>query len=343
MRISDNQNYDTLRNNISRSKERMENLQTQSATMKKLNTPSDNPVGAAKVLEVRTEKMNNEQFITNAKMAEAYLSNTEQALSEMTELVVRAKEIAINQSSAASSTPESRLGVSEEVSQLYQQAVSAANRRIGDRYLFGGYKTDKPPVDPDGHFKGDGGQMMVEIAKDVFLAMNIPGIDAFNTAPKTSTDAQNAKTGYTPAGTQNNNSQTTGRAPASVQNSMAEGGDNSAAHLENVNIFDELQNLRIGLLTGDTDGIRNTLERFDQMHGTLVQTRSKIGSRLQGLQQTEQAIDRHNLTNAQLTSNLEDADMAQVVSDLAKEEQVFKSTLSSSQKLIQPTLLDFLK
>jgi len=35
--------------------------------------------------------------------------------------------------------------------------------------------------------------------------------------------------------------------------------------------------------------------------------------------------------------------MAQVVSDLAKDEAVFKSALSSSQKLIQPTLLDFLK
>ena len=75
----------------------------------------------------------------------------------------------------------------------------------------------------------------------------------------------------------------------------------------------------------------------------MVATRAKLGSRLNGLQQTGQAIDRHNLVNAQITSQLEDADMAQVVSDLAKEEQVFKSTLASSQKLIQPTLLDFLK
>ena len=35
--------------------------------------------------------------------------------------------------------------------------------------------------------------------------------------------------------------------------------------------------------------------------------------------------------------------MIQVVSDLAKEEAVLRSALSSSQKLIQPTLLDFLK
>jgi flagellar hook-associated protein 3 FlgL len=342
MRVTENMNYDVLRNNVNRSKERMENLQTQSATLKKLNTPSDNPVGAAQVLEVRTDKMNNEQFVTNAKMAESFLTSTEQALSEMTEVISRAKEIAIGQSSAASSSAEARLGVAEEVTQLYNQAVSAANRRFGERYLFGGFKTNKPPVDPDGNYVGDTGQTMVEIAKDVFVAMNIPGVEAFNTNPKgalqNARDAQANQT-YGPRG--ESQSDTTGRTPASLRDVAKEGEPQPGQ--ENVNAFDELQNLRIGLLTGDQDGIRATLERLDQIHGSVVSVRAKIGSRLQGLQQTEGAIERHNLTNAGITSDLEDADMAQVVSDLAKEEQVFKSTLASSQKLIQPTLLDFLK
>jgi flagellar hook-associated protein 3 FlgL len=335
MRISDNQNYDTLRNNIARSKERMENLQTQSATMKKLNTPSDNPVGAAKVLEVRTEKMNNDQYQTNAKMAESFLTNSEQALTELTEIISRAKEIAISQSSGASANAETRLGVAEEITQLYNQAVATANRRIGDRYLFGGYKTQKPPVDPDGRYQGDEGQMMVEIAKDVFLSMNVTGLDAFNTNPKTASDGQGAY------GNGGHYKPTVGRGPAS--NGLEKGPPGDTPSPENVNVFDELQNLRISLLTGDIEATRGTLERFDQIHAKIVATRSKIGSRLQGLQSTSQAIDRHNLTNAQLTSQIEDADMAQVVSDLAKEEQVFKSSLASSQKLIQPTLLDFLK
>ena len=341
MRVTENMNYDVLRSNMNRSKERMENLQTQSATMKKLNTPSDNPVGTSKVLEVRTEKMNNEQYISNGKTAEAFLTNTEQALSEISDIIARAKEIAIGQASGASSNSETRLGVAEEVSQLYQQAVAAANRRIGDRYLFGGFKTSKAPVDPDGRFQGDKGQMMVEIAKDVFLSMNVPGIEVFNTAPKYSEDAR-ATGVYNPQGEQQ--SQTSGRAPAALRDmkSPTVEGEESQSQ-ENVNVFNELQSLRIGLLTGDMEGIRGTLERFDQLHGRVVSTRAKLGSRMQGLQQTGQAIDRHNLVNAQITSQLEDADMAQVVGDLAKEEQVFKSTLQSSQKLIQPTLLDFLR
>lgn len=331
MRVTENTNFNAVRENIRRSKERMENLQTQNATLKKLNTLSDDPVGAAKVLEVRTEKVNNDQYLTNGKLAEAFLNNSDHSLGQLADIVVRAKEIAIGQASAASSTDDSRLGVAEEVTQLFQQAVAAANTKVGDRYLFGGFQTQRPPVDVKGRYTGDSGEMMVEVGKGIFLSMNIPGSAAFNTHMDPATEVEPSLENRT-------------RAPASAEGSRdGQGGPEGSEKPENVNVFDELQNLRIGLLTGDLDAIRGTLDRFDQIHGQLISTRAKIGSRLQGLEGTESAMERHNLINAQLTSNIEDADMARVVSDLAKEETVFRSSLASSQKLIQPTLMEFLK
>lgn len=300
MRVTENTSYDTIRGSIRRSRERMENLQNQSATLKKLNTPSDDPIGASKVMEIRTNKVNNEQFQINGKMAEMFLGNTDHALGELTDIIVRAKEIALGQSSRASSTELTRLGVAEEVARLYDQAVAVANTRIGERYLFGGYKTQTQPIDADGHYQGDSGQMMTEIGKGVFLAMNVPGGEVFN---------------------------------AHSQESV----------VDPVNLFAEIQNLRMSLLTGNIQGIHQTLERFDQIHGKITGIRSQVGSRMHGLQNMMQSGDRHNLVNAQLSSAIEDADMAQVVSDLAKEETVFRSALASSQKLIQPTLLEFLK
>jgi flagellar hook-associated protein 3 FlgL len=342
MRVTENTNYDTIRGSIHKSRERMETLQGQQATLKKLNTPSDDPIGAAKVLEIRTEKVNNDQFQSNAKMAETFLSNTDQALGELTDILMRAKEIAINQSSGASSNEDTRLGVAEEVTQLFQQAVSTANRRIADRFLFGGYKTGNNPIDGDGRYKGDDGQMMVEVAKDVFISMNVTGLDAFNSNPKRATsDKPGSYDGKD--GTVVNRSIAGEAYARSSTESTLDKAASEASGPENVNAFDEIQNLRIGLLTGDLDGIRTTLERLDQIQGKVVATRAKVGSRLQGLQNTSSAIERHNLVNAQLSSNIEDADMAQVVSELAKEETVFRSALASSHKLIQPTLLDFLK
>jgi flagellar hook-associated protein 3 FlgL len=302
----------------------MNKLQEQAASTKRLAAPSDDPVSAGKVLGIRTEKVNNDQFLMNAKLAETFLSNSEQALGEISDLVVRAKEIALGQASGASANPQTRLAVAEEVAQLYNQAVGAANRRIGDRYLFGGFKTIQAPFDQDGQYRGDTGQMMIEISKDVFLGMNVAGSDIFNTRPDI------VKTMKPGIGAEE---QGASRSPAEYEMPAA----------QNINLFQELQNLRTALLSGDDGAIRDTLENFDQLHAKVTAGRAMLGSRLQGVWSATQSVERQNVTNASLGSALEDADMAQVMSELAREETIFRGALASSQKLIQPTLLDFLK
>jgi flagellar hook-associated protein 3 FlgL len=329
MRVSDNTNFDTIRDSVRRSKSRMEGLQKQASSMKKLNGPGDDPVGASKVLEMRTDKANNDQYQTNGKMAESYLGNTEQALSELSDIIVRAKEIAIGQASGASSNEDTRVAVAEEVAHLFQAAVATGNRRIGDRYIFGGYKTNQPPVTPEGQFVGDDGQMMVEVGRDVFISMNVPGHEAFNSQSDIERNPADKVNVRKPAAR-----------TAPIDELKPNGGPGNP---ENVNIFEEIKNLRIGLLTGDLDTIRNTLDRLDTVHTKVNSTRAKVGSRMNGLQSLTQGLERQNLTNAQLSSHIEDADMAQVVSDLAREETVLRSALQTSSKLLQPKLLDFLK
>ncbi len=343
MRISDSTNFGVVRDSMTRSRSRLEDLQLKNSTLKKLNKPSDDPVGSAKVLEVRTDKVNNEQFQSNAKLAQAFLENSDAALEDLSEIMMRAKEIAIGQSSSASSTPETRLGVAEEVNQLFQRAIATSNRRIGDRFLFGGFKNDSNPVDSDGNYHGDTGEQMIEIGREVFIGMNIPGHQIFNTNPSASTDQReiNQRAIEDQKKIPPNENQEDKRPPA-VRRLASEGMDEGAT-VPNVNLFEELKSLRIGLLTGDQSTIRGTLERFDDLLGKVISTRSKIGSRIQGIQGNINTMERHNITNAQLTSGIEDADMTQIVSDMAKEETVFKSSLASSKHLIQPTLLEFLR
>ncbi len=310
MRITEGSNYETVRDTMRRGREKMETLQNQAASLKKLNRPSDNPAAAAEVLRIRSDKAKVEHFQLNSKIAENFLVNTDQSIADLSDIVVRSKELAISQSSMASSSEETRRAVAEEVNQLFNQAVSVANRRVGDRSIFSGYKTQSPAVNSNGQYLGDRGQMMVEIGSDVFIALNIPGDEVFNTHPSPmSPDSQ----------------------------------DHSEPGPDNVNLFNELQHFKVGLLAGDLDGIRDTLDRFDQLHGQLIATRAKVGARLQGVQYTNQATERQQISNSVLSSSLEDADMAQVVTDLNKEESVFKSSLAASKRLIQPSLLDFLR
>ena len=348
MRVSDNSNFGIVRDNLTRSKTRLDNLQTQNSTLKKLNKPSDDPVGSAQVLEVRTDKVNNDQFQSNAKIAQSFLQNTDSALEDLSDILMRAKEIAIGQSSAASSTPETRIGVAEEVNQLFQRAVTTGNRRIGDRYLFGGFKNTTVPVDAGGGYHGDAGEMMIEIGRDVYIGMNVPGHQVFNTNAEASIDQK----GVNQRNEENQRLEESapGRDPKNeplkkepLRRLASEGMDEKVGDIPNVNLFEELKGLRVGLLTGDKDAIRGTLERFDDLLGKVISTRAKVGSRVQGIEGNITTMERHNISNAQLTSGIEDADMTQIVSDMAKEESVFKSSLASSKHLIQPSLLDFLR
>ncbi len=329
MRITQNTTFNALRDSVATTRGRMENYQMQGSSLKKLNRPSDDPISSTKVLSLRTDKVNNEQFQSNMKITEAFLNNTDHVLDDISEILVRAKEIAVGQASGASATAETRLGVAEEVTQLIKRAIGSANTKIGDRYLFGGFRTDQAPLDNEGRYQGDDGQILSEIAKDVFVPMNLTALEAFNSNPEQSSDYRRLK------GAPNEETESTA--------SMELGGPPPPNHAQNVNVFDELQNLRISLLTNDLDGIRSTLERFDQARSYVVAMRAKVGSRVAGLAGTTASLERQNLTNASLNSSLEDADMVQVMNNIAKEETVLRTVLANSQRLVQPTLIDFLK
>src|SRR5690606_23681066 len=160
---------------IGKNRSTMNDLQNQAATQKRITKPSDDPVDASRVLFARVEQRGTEQYIKNLNYAKSFLDFTEQSLAELTEILLRAKELAIAQSNDASSHPQTRKIVAAEVKQLHDQAIQIGNRKLGERFIFGGFKTTAPPFTDKGDYVGDRGEMKVHIDKDNFLAMNVPG------------------------------------------------------------------------------------------------------------------------------------------------------------------------
>jgi flagellar hook-associated protein 3 FlgL len=351
MRVSDNTSRHAVHDALGRTRARIEDLQLKNATLKKLNAPSDDPAANAKIMDIRTQSSVNKQFDMNANTAKDRLQHTENAVQELTDILLRAKEIALNQSSGASATPESRAGVAQEVAQLYKQVVAIANRRIGDHYIFGGFKTLTPPYGIDGSYRGDLGEMPLEIQKGVNVSSNIPGPSVFKAKRYLSEDLPNAilqediresaqESPFAP-------NVPPPRGPASEKSKDGSGQIVPTAQQvqpsETIDLFKTIEMLRVGLLTNDTHTIRGTLEAIDALTENTISIRSKIGSRIMGIDAALGATDRTNLQNAMVQSNLEDADYAELWSSLAKEESVLRASLSAAQKLIQPTLLEFMR
>ena len=111
----------------------------------------------------------------------------------------------------------------------------------------------------------------------------------------------------------------------------------------NDSIFQTLEALRVGLMTNDVDQIRATLEPLDRISSRVISTRAQVGARSSGIDNAIANMGKKNVFNAELQSGIEDADVIQTVSDMAKEESVLRANLQASNKLIQPTLLEFLR
>src|ERR1700677_3972584 len=179
MRVSNNMNYEQVKGNIQKNRSEMADLQNQAATQKRITKPSDDPVGTARTLGLRTEKIGIDQFMKNGDLAKGFMNITESSLGDLTELLSRAKELAIGQSSDASTNAEGRIATASEVDQIFKDMVAIGNRRMGERYIFGGYKTTKSPFNHKGDYKGDSGGIQVEVNKGVYSTINLPGDKLF--------------------------------------------------------------------------------------------------------------------------------------------------------------------
>lgn len=361
MRIADKMGFNQVNQNLSKNRSDMADLQNQAATQKRINKPSDDPLASARVLAARTEERGNNQFIKNINNAKSFLEFSDQSLGELSDILVRAKELAVSQSNDASGNSESRMVTAAEIEQIYNQAVQIGNRKLGERYIFGGYKTDKMPFDQTGQYKGDDGDMKIQVHKDSFVAMNVAGSKVFlgrglggdgiarasYESPTTVNELKQFQQDEVQRKQYNEEIEENflpTRGPASAERGFgSQGRKDPVEGGVGINIFTTIRDLEVALKTNDKQGIQESLDTLDQAISQVVLARSEVGSRVMAVNNTMDSLQKAVVDNKTTASQLEDADAFQVISDINKTDSTLKATLETSGKLIQPSLLDFLR
>lgn len=343
MRVADKMNFDQVNTGLQKNRLEMADLQNQAATQKRLNKPSDDPLAATRVLATRTSINSSQQFVKNINQAKTFLEYSDQSLGELADLLMRAKDLAISQANDASASAATRQVSATEVRQLLGQSVQVGNRQLGDRFLFGGFKTTNPPFGPKGEYAGDDGEIRVLINREAQVGMNIPGSKVFfGKNLRGSAEPSSQKDPLAPVPAQENAPTTLGeiRGPASRD---AETGVTQTWRSSGTNIFSVLSDLEVSLKSNFKPGIQDSLERLDEAIAQVVLARSEVGSRLATLNNAQENLSKGVVDSKALASSLEDVDTFELVSELNKSESTLKASLASSGKLIQPSLLDFLK
>lgn len=151
MRTTNNMLISNMMYYMNHNLDRMNNFQTQMATGKQINVPSDDPVRAARALKFRTDVSEISQFQSNSNDAYSWMELTESTLSNLGEILQNAYERSV-QAANGTMNPSDREKVRQELSQLKTQAAHLANTSYAGRYIFSGYATDTKLMNEDGTY-----------------------------------------------------------------------------------------------------------------------------------------------------------------------------------------------
>ncbi|MFF2483658.1 flagellar hook-associated protein FlgL [Paenibacillus sp. NPDC058071] len=296
-RVTSGMMQNQLMRNIHHNLSRMEHQQNTLTTGRKLNKPSDDPVGITYSLRYRSELAMNEQFEKNITSAKSQLDYTDNVLGQVNDLVQRAKELSVQ--ALNGTNPQSALdAIAIEINQIYEQAVVAGNERFNGKYLFNGQFTDKQPYDAVNASTQDTdkAKVLIQMSTDISIPVNLTGDEIFG-----------------------------------------ESGDAD-------NLFKVLQDIQNALSPAkDNVALADAVRRLDSRYDGVVNIRSEIGARTNRVDLLDQRMQDLTLNLNALQGKTEDADMAETIMRFTQEQSVYQASLSTGAKIIQPTLIDYLR
>jgi flagellar hook-associated protein 3 FlgL len=107
-------------------------------------------------------------------------------------------------------------------------------------------------------------------------------------------------------------------------------------------LFDDISALENALNTGSND-IDSSLTAIDKHLNNLVGERAELGARYNRIELINDRVSEQEVIANRILSDNEDADMERVIVDLKMQESVHRAALGVGSRIIQPTLMDFLR
>lgn len=182
MRISTQTLFDNGAARIADAQAALYKTQQQVAADRRLLTPADDPVAAARALEVTQSQSLNTQYGTNRGYAKDSLAAVDGTLSSVTDLLQSVKTAAISAGNPTIGDSE-RASIATALQSSLNLLMGLANGRDGQgNYLFSGFQTSTPPFVQTAsgvQYQGDQGQRLIQVDPTRQMAVSSPGQAVF--------------------------------------------------------------------------------------------------------------------------------------------------------------------
>jgi len=305
---------DTLRirtviNNLDASRTRMNKLQEQLASGKRINRPSDDPMATTKSMRLRTVLESNMQFDKNIEDAIGFLTTTEEAFNDVNEILLTVKDLALKGANDATSDRED---IARQLDLILDNLLEIANTKYRGKYIFGGTETLDMPFTLDENvrkfdldtdivvYRGNSDYYERQINEHTTVELNEPGSMVFDMSAK--------------------------------------GG---------VSMFQTIYNLRNNFKNNpykiDRALVDQSFNEIEQSMDQLLDGFLRVGTGKQMAFFNQDRFEAQNIALKERLSHNEDTDFGHTFIQFKAEENALNSALSAGARVIEPSLIDFLK
>ncbi|WP_187925600.1 flagellar hook-associated protein FlgL [Helicobacter pylori] len=183
MRVTFGSKYNQMNNYQNALQNKINDANTQIASGLKIRYGYQNSDINNQNLKFQYEENTLDQGIDVAQNAYTSTLNTDKALQEFSK-TMEAFKTKLIQSANDVHSETSRAAIANDLERLREHMMNVANTSIGGEFLFGGSKVDRPPIDSNGKYHGNGEDLNALISSDNLVPYNISGQDLFLGADK---------------------------------------------------------------------------------------------------------------------------------------------------------------
>jgi flagellar hook-associated protein 3 FlgL len=304
MRITLGMMNGRIKSNLMQSAEEMLRAQDVASTGKRITRPSDDIPGTGRVMNLNSALAEMDQFARNTEIASAQLGAASGALSNIVSAMQEVRKLALQGANPAL-TDEARSGIASQLDRISGELAGAGNTQHLNRYIFSGSLSNVKPFE-----ESTSGSGLYDYNGDQsqFTVQVAPGNFASTTVNGDKVFNMN------------------GAALAGVPD-----------------VFTAIQNLKERVTAGDVAAISENMNEIDDNLNNVIAAQSQVGARQSRLTATkENQLDAKQMAE-DLLSRTRDADMADAIIELQTKQNVYQAALSTAGRVVQETLVDYLR
>lgn len=331
MRITNQMMSKSFLKDLNRNQNYMKRINDQLTSGKEIRRPSDNPFKVARSMQLNSDINANTQYNENIKDTINWLDTTDTALEQLGNSLGRFRELMVSAGNAAYGSDEKR-AIKDEMNEKVNEIAQILNTNFDGKYIFGGSKGSTKPIGTDKniitgnnslHLSGNNGEVL-----------NIDNLDE---------DVQNQI------------NMINKKLAVEVSQGVTMDYNVSATDIllfkdkngVSINVMDLLKDITNNVASENPlDGVKITSENLKVMDETvsnLLRIRAEVGAKQNRMESAGSQNEDQNFNLTDILSQTEDIDLAQKNIEAAVAQNVYMASLQVSAKIIQPSLLDFLR